>query len=112
MLNAVLGFLEEQRASGAVESLKEKLHVSARILRDGIWKVLPGRELVPSDVVRVRPGDFVPADIKVIQGNLEVDQSALTGESLAVEKEPGDMLYSGSTVKQWRIEWNRYIYRG
>ena len=99
VLNAVLGFVEEQRASGAVESLKEKLHVNARVLRDGVWKVVPARELVPNDVVRIRPGDFVPADVKLVEGNLEVDQSALTGESLAVDKKPGEPVYSGSIVK-------------
>ncbi len=99
VLNAVLGFVEEQRASGAVETLKEKLHVSARVLRDGSWKVLPARQLVPSDVIRIRPGDFVPADVKLVEGNLEVDQSALTGESLAVQKKPGEPVYSGSIVK-------------
>ncbi|MCW4046322.1 MAG: plasma-membrane proton-efflux P-type ATPase [Candidatus Bathyarchaeota archaeon] len=99
VLNAVLGFVEEQRASGAVESLKEKLHVNARVLRDGSWAVLPARELVPSDIVRIRPGDFVPADVKLVDGNLEVDQSALTGESMAVERKPGEIVYSGSIVK-------------
>jgi H+-transporting ATPase len=99
VLNATLGFVEEKRASGAVESLKERLHVSARVLRDGVWKVIPARELVPGDIVRIRPGDFVPADVKIIHGNLEVDQSALTGESLTVEKKPEDLLYSGSIVK-------------
>lgn len=99
VLNAVLGFVEEQRASGAVESLKERLHVSARALRDGNWRVIPAKELVPSDVVRIRPGDFVPADVKIVQGRLDVDQSALTGESLTAEKKPGDLLYSGSIVK-------------
>ncbi len=99
VFNSVLGFLEEQRASGAVEALKEKLHVNARVLRDGVWKVVPARELVPGDIVRIRSGDFVPADVKV-QSELEVDQSALTGESLTVEKEPGEVLYSGSVVKR------------
>jgi H+-transporting ATPase len=99
ILNAVLGFVEEQRASGAVESLKEKLHVNARVLRDSSWKVIPARGLVPSDIVRIRPGDFVPADVKLVEGNLEVDQSALTGESLAVEKKPGEPVYSGSIVR-------------
>ena len=64
IFNVVLGFIEEQRASGVVESLKEKLRVNARVLRDGNWKVLPARELVPGDVVRTRQGDFVPADVK------------------------------------------------
>jgi len=100
ILNAVLGFEEEIRASKAVESLKEKLRVNARVLRDGIWRVLPAREIVPDDVVRIRPGDFVPADVKVLSGRLEVDQSALTGESLVVEKNVGDLLYSGSVVKR------------
>jgi H+-transporting ATPase len=99
VLNAMLSFVEERRAAGAVEILKEKLHVSARVLRDEVWKVIPARELVPSDVVRIRSGDFVPADVKLVEGNLEVDQSALTGESMTVEKKSGDMLYSGSIVK-------------
>ena len=99
ILNAVLSFEEEQRAKGAVETLKEKLHVNARVLRDGIWQVIPARELVPSDVVRIRPGDFVPADVQLFEGNLEVDQSALTGESMAAEKKTGENVYSGSIVK-------------
>lgn len=100
VFNAVLGFEEEQRASSSVEALKEKLRVNARVLRDGTWKVLTARELVPGDVVRIRSGDFVPADVKVTSDHLEVDQSALTGESLTVEKQPGDLLYSGSIIKR------------
>lgn len=100
VVNAVLGFAEEQRASGAVEALKARLHVNARVLRDSIWKVIPARELVPGDVVRIRAGYFVPADAKVVHGDVEVDQSVLTGESLSVEKKPGDLLYSGSIVKR------------
>jgi H+-transporting ATPase len=100
VFNSILGFFEEQRASNAVEALKEKLHVNARVLRDGVWKVVAARELVPGDVVRTRSGDFVPADVKVVTGELEVDQSALTGESIAAEKKPDDLLYSGSMVKR------------
>jgi H+-transporting ATPase len=99
VLNVVLGFVEEQRASSVVESLKEKLRVSARVLRDGTWKVVPAKEIVPGDIVRLRSGDFVPADVKLVAGYLEVDQSALTGESLTVSKKPGDILYSGSVIK-------------
>ena len=99
VFNSVLGFLEEQRASRAVEALKERLHVNSRVLRDGVWKVVPAKELVPDDVVRIRSGDFVPADVR-IQSELEVDQSALTGESLVVEKKPGEVLYSGSIAKR------------
>jgi H+-transporting ATPase len=100
VLNAVLGFEEELRASRATTKLKEKLCVNARVLRDGVWRVLPAREIVPDDVVRIRPGDFVPADVKIVTGHLGVDQSALTGESFSVEKNPGDLLYSGSIVKR------------
>jgi H+-transporting ATPase len=100
VLNAVLGFEEALRASKAAESLKEKLRVNARVLRDGVWRVLSAREIVPDDVVRIRAGDFVPADVKVVSGRLEVDQSVLTGESFGVEKEPGGVLYSGSIVKR------------
>ncbi|MDR2700101.1 MAG: plasma-membrane proton-efflux P-type ATPase [Nitrososphaerota archaeon] len=103
ILNAVLGFEEEIRASNAVESLKEKLWVNARILRDGVWRVLPAREIVPDDVIRIRSGDFVPADVKIMTGHLEVDQSVLTGESFCVEKKSEDILYSGSVVKRGEV---------
>jgi H+-transporting ATPase len=98
VFNAILGFFEEQRASSAVEALKEKLRVNARVLRDSNWKLVPARELVPGDIIRIRSGDFLPADVK-IQGQISVDQSALTGESRIVEKMPNDLLYSGSIVK-------------
>jgi H+-transporting ATPase len=98
--NSILGFAEEQKASSAVEALKKKLQVNARVLRDGAWATVPSRELVPGDVVRVRSGDFVPADVKILHGELEVDQSALTGESMAVRKESDAVLYSGSIVKR------------
>ena len=100
VFNSILGFVEEQKASSAVEALKQKLQVNARVLRDGLWKTVPARELVPGDIVRTRVGDFVPADVKIIDGELEVDQSALTGESMGIEKKPSDVLYSGSIVKR------------
>jgi H+-transporting ATPase len=100
VFNSILGFVEEQRASSVVETLKQKLQVNARVLRDGVWRNLPARELVPGDILRTRSGDFVPADVKIIDGELEVDQSALTGESLGVEKKPDGVLYSGSVVKR------------
>jgi H+-transporting ATPase len=100
VFNSILGFFEEQKASNAVEALKEKLRVNARVLRDGAWKTVPARELVPGDIVRTRSGDFVPADLKIVKGDLGVDQSALTGESMEVEKKPDDVLYSGSVVRR------------
>lgn len=100
VFNSILGFVEEQRASSVVETLKQKLQVTARVLREGTWRNLSARELVPGDILRTRSGDFVPADVKIIDGELEVDQSALTGESLGVEKRPDGVLYSGSVVKR------------
>ena len=70
------------------------------VLRDANWQVVPARELVPGDIVRVRPGDIVPADVKVLTGTLSVDQSALTGESKDVDKAVGEVLSSGSIVRR------------
>lgn len=101
IVNAIIGFVQEQNASSAVEALRKKLQVNARVLRGGRWKNIQARELVPGDIVRIRGGDFVPADLKVIETTeLSVDQSALTGESSQVEKHEDDVLYSGSIVKR------------
>ena len=100
VFNAVLSFLQERRAAGVVETLRRRLQVSARVRRDGTWQVIPARELVPSDVIRVRSGDIIPADVKLLTGSLSVDQSVLTGESLDGDKNPGDTLSSGSVVRQ------------
>jgi H+-transporting ATPase len=97
--NAVLGFFQEQRASAAVKALRSKLQVSARVLRDRSWQSVPARELVTGDVVRVRTGDFVPADVQVFDGTLRIDQSALTGESNEVDKKTDGAVYAGSTVR-------------
>src|SRR5437867_843916 len=97
-LNAILGFMQENQASKSVDALKKKLQVNSRVLRDGQWINVPARELVRGDMIRLRPGDFVPADTKIVRGNLWMDQSAITGESQEVEKNPGDILYSGSIV--------------
>ena len=81
LVYAVLSFLQEQRASAAVDLLRRRLQVMARVLRDGTWNSCPARDLVRGDVVRIRAGDFVPADVQIVSGHLQVDQSALTGES-------------------------------
>ncbi len=98
VLNGILGFYQEARASQAIAFLRQQLRVNARVKRDGAWVLVPARELVPGDLVRVRIGDFVPADLKLHEGSLEVDQSALTGESLVVTKAAGELVPSGSTV--------------
>jgi H+-transporting ATPase len=101
MLNAVIRFWEEHKADNAIELLKQRLAINARVLRDNKWGMLPARELVPGDIIRVRLGDIVPADVKLIEGDyLLVDESALTGESLPVEKHFLDGEYAGAIVKQ------------
>ena len=98
VLNGILGFYQEERASQAIAFLRRQLQVSARVKRDGAWSVVPARQLVPGDHVRIRKGDFVPADLGIHDGSVEVDQSALTGESLAVERGAGETVASGSTI--------------
>ena len=100
VINAVLSFMQERRAAGVVEALRRRLQVNARVRRDSSWQVIPARELVPGDIVRVRPGDIIPADVKLLTGALSVDQSALTGESKDADKTPGDVLSSGSVVRR------------
>ncbi|OCB27876.1 plasma-membrane proton-efflux P-type ATPase [Mycobacterium malmoense] len=98
-MNGLVAFFEEHQAANAIAALKQRLATSARALRDGAWVTVPVRELVPGDVVRVRLGDVVPADLRVLDdATLEVDQSALTGESLAVSRGRGQDLFSGSVV--------------
>jgi plasma-membrane proton-efflux P-type ATPase len=100
VINAVLSFMQESRAAGVVEALRKRLQVSARVRRDSSWQVIPARELVPGDIVRVRPGDIIPADVKLLTGALSVDESALTGESKDADKKPGEVLSSGSVVRR------------
>ncbi len=99
MLNGTVAFFQERKADNAISLLKQKLAIRARVLRDGKWTWVPSRDLVPGDVIRVRLGDIVPADIKLFDGEyLLVDESALTGESLPVEKHLSDIAYSGSII--------------
>lgn len=103
--NAIVGFYQENKAGNAIELLKQRLAPEARVLRDGRWEQVPARELVPGDVVRVRLGDIIPADLKLIRGKyLEVDQSALTGESLPVQKHENDICYSGSVARKGEMD--------
>jgi len=101
IVNALIGFAQEEKGSSAVDALKKRLQVNAKALREGKWKSIPARELVPGDIVRVRAGDFVPADLKIVEkSEVSVDQSALTGESMTVAKKQDDLLYSGSVIKR------------
>ncbi|MEJ2730485.1 MAG: plasma-membrane proton-efflux P-type ATPase [Deltaproteobacteria bacterium] len=99
--NALVGFWQEYQAGNAVEALKQKLALISRTLRDGHWQQINARELVPGDVIRLRLGDVIPADVMLFEGDyLSVDQSALTGESLPVNKTTGESAFSGSIAKQ------------
>jgi len=101
IVNAIVGFWEEFQAGNAIAALKKRLALNAKVYRDGNWKSIPARELVPDDLVRLRLGDIVPADAKLLNGDpLEIDQSALTGESLPVTRKPSELVYSGSIVRQ------------
>lgn len=101
LFNALVGFWQEHQAANAVDALKKQLALKARIKRDGKWSEEDAAILVPGDIIRLRMGDIIPADIKLSEGDyLSVDQSALTGESLPVDKAIGDVGYSGSVVKQ------------
>ena len=103
--NAVVGFWEEHQAGNAIEALKARLAINARAKRDGKWTTPKAAELVPGDVIRLRLGDIIPADARLLAGDpVEVDQSALTGESLPVSVKPGGAVFSGSILRQGEID--------
>lgn len=100
LINGVVGFWQEHKADNAIELLKKRLAPTARVYRDGEWRGIPSGELVPGDLVRIRLGEIVPADVKLLEGDyLQVDESSLTGESLPVDKKVSDVAYSGSIVR-------------
>jgi H+-transporting ATPase len=104
LANAVVGFWEERQAGNAIAALKANLAIKARVKRDGKWITPAARELVPGDVIRLRLGDIVPADARLLEGDpVEVDQSALTGESLPAERKSGEAVFSGSIIRQGEI---------
>ncbi|MGB9760242.1 MAG: plasma-membrane proton-efflux P-type ATPase [Thermoproteota archaeon] len=98
VFSAFLGFYQEDRAQRALTLLRQRLVINARVKRDNEWKVIPASEIVPGDVCYLRAGDIVPADILIFDGQIQVDQSQLTGESLPVELGPKSTAYAGSLV--------------
>ena len=99
-VNALLGVLQEGRANRALALLRDRLEVQARVRRDDRWQLVASRELVPGDIIHLRMGDLAPADVRLIDGQVQLDQSALTGESLPVEADADAPVYAGAIVKR------------
>jgi H+-transporting ATPase len=105
LANAAIRFREDRRARSAILALERGLAPRARALRSGHWRAIAARDLVPGDVLRLRPGDVVPADVKILRGDpLAVDESALTGESLPVSRAPGGLVRAGAVVHRGSAE--------
>jgi H+-transporting ATPase len=105
LVNSAIGFYEERNAGNAVKALMDSLAPKARVRRDGKWKEIESSELVPGDMVAFKIGDVVPADCRLTEAiNVSIDQAALTGESLPINKKTGDQCFSGSTCKQGEAE--------
>jgi H+-transporting ATPase len=101
LVNAGLDFLQEHRALNALRALKQHLSAEIIALRGGRFLTVPARDLVPGDIVKLRIGNIVPADVQLLRGDyLLIDQSAFTGESLPVSKKAGDVAYASTVVKQ------------
>ncbi|BBL45432.1 copper-exporting P-type ATPase B [Nanobdella aerobiophila] len=110
ILNTLISFIHEERANKALELLKEKLQIQARVLRDNNWKLIESKYLVPGDIIRLRAGDISPADCIILDDeSLNIDESVLTGESITVDKTKGNIIYSGSIIK--RGESNCIVYK-
>ncbi len=99
-VNAVIGYIHSRNSQRAVELLKNKLAVQARVLRDGKLILKNAREVVPGDVILIKLGDIIPADAKILGDPISVDESSLTGESLPKEAHQADIVFSGAIVKR------------
>lgn len=101
LVNASLDFFQEHRALNALKALKQHLAKNSIVLREGVFKSVPVRELVPGDIIKLKIGDIVPADVQLLEGDyLLIDQSALTGESLPVSRKINEVAYANTIVKQ------------
>src|SRR5690349_20493158 len=100
IVNALISYQYERKALASLSLLQERLVVQTRVLRDGEWKLLSAHELVPDDIVRLRVGDMIPADIQLIDGHIGVDQSSVTGEAELVEIEVGQIAYTASVIRR------------
>ncbi|GLU01156.1 hypothetical protein SLE2022_184800 [Rubroshorea leprosula] len=105
LINSTISFIEENKAGHAAAALMAGLAPKTKVLRDGRWSQQDTSILVPGDIITIKLGDIIPADARLLEGDpLKIDQSALTGESLPVTKNPSDEVFSGSICKQGEIE--------
>ncbi|MGD0390831.1 MAG: HAD-IC family P-type ATPase [Tepidisphaeraceae bacterium] len=100
LFNAALGFFQEGRAQATLAALKKRLALTASVRRDGLWKNCPAADLVPGDIVKLSLGGVVAADVRLVEGNVLLDQSMLTGESMGAEAGPGFQTYAGALVRR------------
>ena len=100
LANVALGLFQETRANATLEILKQRLAPRARVLRDGAWADRPAMDIVPGDVVQLSLGGIVPADLRILAGTVLLDQSMLTGESIAVDAGPGKVAYAGALIRR------------
>jgi H+-transporting ATPase len=100
LFNAALGFFQEGRAQATLAALKKRLALTASVRRDGAWKDLPAADLVPGDIIKLSLGGVVAADVKLTEGNVLLDQSMLTGESIGSEAGPGFQTFAGALVQR------------
>jgi H+-transporting ATPase len=100
VFNAALGLFQESRAQATLAALKSRLALTASVRRDGAWKTVPAAELVPGDVVKLSLGGVVAADVHLTGGEVLLDQSMLTGESVPIEAGAGVQTYAGALVRR------------
>jgi H+-transporting ATPase len=100
IFNAVLGLFQESRAQATLTALKSRLAMNASVQRDGRWKTVPATELVPGDMVKLTLGGVVAADVKITGGEVQLDQSMLTGESVPIEAGAGVATFAGALVRR------------
>ena len=100
VFNAALGFIQESRAQATLAALRSRLALNVSVRRDGVWKIVPAAALVPGDVMKLSLGGIVAADARLVDGEVLLDQSILTGESIPIEAGPGLQTYAGALVRR------------
>jgi len=100
VFNRILGFMRESRAQSTLDALRTRLAVTASVRRDDAWQIIPAPDVVPGDVAKLSPGGMVAADVRVVEGNILLDQSTITGEWPPIEAGPGQDACAGTLVRR------------